>query len=360
MLAQSSAQGAFVSTPLPAGPRRDRRDWREIEAELLVGLRNHWYALLPTDEVPQDRPLGVRRLGEDLVVWRDQHGKIRVMADRCAHRGARLSFDGLHEGELVCRYHGWRYDSSGECTAIPSEGSACPFAKNMRIRAYPAEEHGGMLFAYFSSDGRAPHEPCPNPEELESVEWNGHIHRYHWRGANWFRAMENLVDPLHAPFLHAGTFTLKRTKSYQDTMTVEKKSEGIYLIGRKGQRLVNFDAVEYHFPSWFRLDIPFPWFTGPGGPLRVLVFVCPLDESSCQVYMVSQRRITGWKWWLWNTLHRLFLWRQVLKLIGQDEWMLASQRNLEALDSEHLVQGDLGIVTLRNLFREAIVREKAA
>lgn len=340
--------------------RRDRRKWGEIEEELGRGLRNHWYAVLPSDELPGDRPVQVRRLGEDLVVWRDGTGKVRVMPDKCPHRGAQLSKGKLVDGQLMCWYHGWRFDGTGQCVGIPSEGGACELATEVKVKeSYPTEEHGGLVFAYFGLSDRAePEIACPNPYELESADWNGFIVRHHWKGVSWFRAMDNLIDPLHAPFLHAGTYTLNRTNGYQDTIEVSKNEDGSYHVGRKGQALVNFDFTEYHFPNWFRLDIPYPWSAGPGGPMRILVFVCPIDEQSSQVYMVRKRKITGWKWWLWKTLWHVRLERKMWQVIDQDEAILLSQGNSKALETEYLVQGDVGLVQLRNLFREAVARQR--
>ena len=93
--------------------------------------------------------------------------------------------------------------------------------------------------------------------------------------------------------------------------------------------------------------------------MRILVFVCPIDETSTQVYMVRKRKITGWKWWLWKLLWRVRLERKMWEVIDQDVAILTSQRGSAAPENEYLVQGDTGIVHLRNLFREAVAKERA-
>jgi phenylpropionate dioxygenase-like ring-hydroxylating dioxygenase large terminal subunit len=348
--------------PLPVAPtqgtpqkgRTQRMSWGEIEAELASGLPGYWYAIVPADEVPADRPLSVKRMGLDLAVWRDSEGGYHVVIDQCAHRGAKLTLGRVSENGLRCWYHGWLYDSEGRCIQIPSEGSACPFLHEIKLKSFPTEVHGGLIFTYFPHAGEPPREPCPNPYELESAEWSGFIVRHYWKDVCWFRALENLSDPLHAPYLHAGTYTLSRNKKDQDTIQVSRNEDGSYYIGRRGQSLVNFDYTEYHFPNWFRLDIPYPWSAGPGGPMRILVFVSPIDATSSQVYMVRKRKITGWKWWLWKALWHIRLERKMWQVINQDEAILLSQDNGHALNSEYLVQSDTGLVKLRNLFREAL------
>jgi phenylpropionate dioxygenase-like ring-hydroxylating dioxygenase large terminal subunit len=362
---QSSAPSAQLKTlaaPPPPRPRQptgtQRSSWGEIEAELASGLLDHWYAIAPADEVPADRALSVKRMGLDLAVWRDAAGQYRVMVDQCAHRGAKLTLGGVSERGLRCWYHGWLYDGDGKCVEIPSEGSACPFLHEIKLRSFPTEVHGGLIFAYFPKDDSSSRLPCPNPYELENPDWNGFIVRHYWKDVCWFRAMENLSDPLHAPYLHAGTYTLSKNQKDQDTIEVSKNEDGSYYIGRRGQSLVNFDFTEYHFPNWFRLDIPYPWSAGPGGPMRILVFVCPIDATSSQIYMVRKRKITGWKWWLWKALWHVRLERKMWQVIDQDEAILRSQDNEQALNSEYLVQSDSGLVRLRGLFRDALKEQR--
>ena len=79
-----------------------------FEEDLKLGLRNMWYPICRADAV-SDRPLGLRRLGHDIVVWRDSKNRIHVHDDRCLHRGAKLSLgtivnDTLREPAADFRY----------------------------------------------------------------------------------------------------------------------------------------------------------------------------------------------------------------------------------------------------------------
>ena len=50
--------------------------------------------------------------GQQVVVWRGQDGAARAWADRCPHRGMRLSFGYVRENTLTCIYHGWSFGSA--------------------------------------------------------------------------------------------------------------------------------------------------------------------------------------------------------------------------------------------------------
>ncbi len=54
------------------------------------GLRGLWYPVLASWEV-QANLVGITRLGEQIVVWRDSDGQVQALEDRCPHQGARLS-----------------------------------------------------------------------------------------------------------------------------------------------------------------------------------------------------------------------------------------------------------------------------
>src|SRR5205823_13630702 len=66
-------------------------------------------------------PIWVRLLGEDLIAFRDSLGRIGLLGDHCAHRGASLFFARNEDCGLRCVYHGWKYDVSGRCVDMPNE-----------------------------------------------------------------------------------------------------------------------------------------------------------------------------------------------------------------------------------------------
>ena len=47
--------------------------------------------------------------GQLVVFWRGQDGTARAWADRCPHRGMRLSFGYVRRNTLTCIYHGWSF-----------------------------------------------------------------------------------------------------------------------------------------------------------------------------------------------------------------------------------------------------------
>src|SRR5512135_3028806 len=106
-------------------------------------IRNQWYVVLESNEVGP-RPVGVTRLGENMVFWRDQAGKINAAVDRCPHRGVALSAGKTLAGQLQCPFHGFEFDSSGKCVLIPANGRNGVVPNALRLNTYPTYEAHGL------------------------------------------------------------------------------------------------------------------------------------------------------------------------------------------------------------------------
>jgi phenylpropionate dioxygenase-like ring-hydroxylating dioxygenase large terminal subunit len=105
-------------------------------------LEHTWLPIARAEDVRVDRPFGAELLGRRLVVFRDSAG-VSVAADRCPHRGGRLSDGRMVDGALQCPYHGWRWNGEGRCVLVPSQPSAHPSAK---LESLPAEERYGLVW----------------------------------------------------------------------------------------------------------------------------------------------------------------------------------------------------------------------
>jgi phenylpropionate dioxygenase-like ring-hydroxylating dioxygenase large terminal subunit len=329
-----------------------------VEAPLAQGLRNFWYPLAQAEQLGT-RPLGVRALGEELVLWRDARGRPHAMHDRCPHRDARLSLGEVVDGALTCAYHGFQFDATGQCIAVPSEGGDCPLARRLRVPSYPAQDRVGLVWAYIGDVERFPPPPLRVAEELESPEWSGFICEATWQ-ANWLRIYDNLADPMHGSYLHHRSYTLSRGTRSGRLHAVDLPDGGI-LVEREGQRGVNFDWIEFHNTGalWCRLDIPYPPTAGPGDPLRIVGYVLPIDADSSKVFFLRYRQLKGWKRTLWRTLYKSYLERNHWHVLEQDRLALEAQRGIESRLHEHLAQADIGVIRLRRFFQQELARQRA-
>src|SRR5215510_483198 len=97
---------------------------------------------------PGGAPIPVRLLGEDLVLFRDETGQPGLLGVHCSHRGADLSYGRVENGGLRCLYHGWLYNTAGNCLEQPGEPAGSEFHQKIRHLAYPCREVAEVVLAY--------------------------------------------------------------------------------------------------------------------------------------------------------------------------------------------------------------------
>src|SRR3978361_2376252 len=127
-------------------------------------MRRYWQPALLSEELPEPdgAPVRVRLLGEDLIAFRDTSGAVGLVDAFCPHRRAPLFFGRNEECGLRCVYHGWKFDRTGACGAMPSEPAGTPLQAKVKIKAYPTYEAGGVIWTYMG-----PKELQPEPPDYE-------------------------------------------------------------------------------------------------------------------------------------------------------------------------------------------------
>ena len=84
----------------------------------------HWYPVIPLEDIDPNYPTPVTLLGLRLVIWKPKSSAhYQVFLDQCLHRLAPLSEGRIDEksDNLICNYHGWEFDKNGVCTRIPQK-----------------------------------------------------------------------------------------------------------------------------------------------------------------------------------------------------------------------------------------------
>ncbi|RVC56037.1 Rieske (2Fe-2S) protein, partial [Mesorhizobium sp. M00.F.Ca.ET.038.03.1.1] len=79
-----------------------------------------WHPVALSASIEPGSSAGTHIDGKEFVVWRDNRGAPHVWEDRCPHRGMKLSFGFVRGDHIACLYHGWQYDTAGQCRYIPA------------------------------------------------------------------------------------------------------------------------------------------------------------------------------------------------------------------------------------------------
>ncbi len=163
-------------------------------------LRRYWHPVAFKTDLTDERPTKfVRILCEDLVLFKDKSGNVGLIQDHCAHRGASMLYGRVEERGISCAYHGWLYDTAGNCLECPAEPAGSRFHLTVKVRAYPVKEFIGFYWAYLG--------PLPAPEIAKLDVWvrkdgRRKIGLRPLLDCNWFQAMENSADSAHLQILH--------------------------------------------------------------------------------------------------------------------------------------------------------------
>ena len=73
-------------------------------------------------------------LGEKLIAFRDDAGRVAVMDHRCPHRCASLFYGRNEDGGIRCVYHGWKFDADGNCVDMPNLPAEQDFRHKVKAR----------------------------------------------------------------------------------------------------------------------------------------------------------------------------------------------------------------------------------
>ena len=267
---------------------QQNEDLTRTNAGTLMGdlFRRYWLPALHAWELPAPDcpPVRVKLLGEELIAFRDTQGRLGLIDEFCAHRGVSLWFGRNEEKGLRCAYHGWKYDTSGQCVDIPSEPPESGFCAKIKLKSYPLVERGGVLWAYMGLPETQP----PLPEyEFATVRNEQRFVSKRLQECNYLQAMEGGIDSSHVSFLHRHTMTsdplFKGAKGNQYNLTDSRPkfevvpSDGGLLIGAR--RNAEDGNYYWRITQWL---LPFFTIIPPRGDHPVHGhFWVPIDDENC-------------------------------------------------------------------------------
>ena len=82
-----------------------------------------WYFVTSRESILREKLIEKTWLGEEIVAWCDEAGRVCVADAVCPHLGSYLGPEvggQICNGRLVCPFHGFEYDTTGQCVATPN------------------------------------------------------------------------------------------------------------------------------------------------------------------------------------------------------------------------------------------------
>ena len=239
---------------------------RELE-KIFYG--EHWSYVGLEVEIPNTGDFRLSWIGERQVIMvRDRvapkdrgiDSGIRVVENRCAHRGVRFCqhLQG-NARSFVCPYHQWTYKLNGDLAGLPfkdgvtaTDAQGQPCVNGGMPEGFDVKQHGltklrvavlhGLVFATFSDS-------VPSLEEYlgpQVMPWLDRIFKGHPLTllgynrqripGNWKLMMENIKDPYHPGLLHTWFVTFGLWRADQKSrMVMDDEGRHAVMISRRNE-----------------------------------------------------------------------------------------------------------------------------
>lgn len=320
-----------------------------------VGINpNYWYPIAWGHTLKQNQVIPVKIWQQPLALYRDANGQAHALADACPHKGVELHKGEVQGDRLVCPYHGWQFDPTGQCAHIPylPPTQKLPCAQ---ARSYPTQERYGIVWVFPGDPTLATLRQLPEIPEYDNpnavvIPITG-VFKAHFSICN-----ENTMDVFHG-FLHKelqGWFDpvllkLQETESsiradyrvrYQGLITkllgLSTEADGVTT------RTV---SVHYQYPHYHS------GLEGVSSLYLMRLPVSPTETRSFSLLFLNQVRlpkvfIRGFQR-LIVPLVRRFLFMQFL--LQDVEMMESEQRNYQMNSERRYVEINPAIIALQRL-----------
>ncbi len=318
-------------------------------------IKDQWYGILDAKEVKPGKPIGVTRVGEKLVLWRDEKGKVCCIFDKCCHRGASLALGKVMGDHIECPFHGFRYDTSGKVVLIPANGRASEVPERYRVNHYRVEERYGIIWLWYGEDREVLPE-IPFFEELrEGFTYGGFSET--WQ-VHYTRAIENQLDVVHLPFVHGNSIGRgNRTLVNGPVVEWEGDRMTFYVDNRVddgvSKPLKPSEVKNYKSLFHLQLQMPNLWQNIISDQVRIVAVFAPVDENNTHIYLRFYQRFMKTPILRGMVNHLSNIGNKYI--FHQDRRVVLTQLPVrsELRMDENLIPGDLPVIEYRKR-REAL------
>lgn len=322
-------------------------------------IPNQWYVLMESKQV-RDKPVGVTRLGEKLVFWRDETGKVSCLRDRCPHRGVALSEGQVVYGQIQCPFHGFQYDVSGRCVLIPANGRNTPIPKVFRAHSYPTYEAHDLIWVWWGQDVPL---DLPPPRFFDDLDDEfSYATVYDPWAAHYSRVIENQLDVAHLPFVHHNTIGrgVGKVVDGPGMLWLDDHMFRVYVYNRPDDGSPPRKPSEVPVPDpvkdfWLEFIFPNLWQNRLGEQARIVAAFVPVDDEHTLLYLRFYQKFVRVP-----LLRDLVNWLSMpfnLRIAHQDRRVVETHQPQSSglRIGEKMIQADRPIVEYRR-HREMLIR----
>ncbi len=317
-------------------------------------LKNCWYVAAWDHELIDGKLLPRTLLGERVLMYKGESGKVVALKDRCCHRGAPLHL-GRREGDCVrCMYHGLKFDATGKCVQIPGQDVVPP---KMGVRSYPVVERDHLIWVWMGDVTKADPADIVDIPYLRDPLWRGIADYMHYQ-ADYRLIVDNLSDFAHLAFVHTHTLGGSEEYAFKTRPVAVERLENGFRVERWSmdappppfhRKVVRNDAAVdrrniglMHVPGIFFLET---LFSPAGSGAQTGHLEGAKQYRNCQFFTPETRASTHF---FWNYLHdydlhdpsiALSLHDSMVQGFMEDKFIIEGQQEMLNADPDFKMHG---------------------
>lgn len=109
-----------------------------------TGLKDKWFRVCKSETL-KDKPLRKNINGIPIVLFRGKENLVGALLDRCPHRNIQMSNGYIENDNLVCRFHGWHFDTGGICVKVAQLKNQT-YDKDRNAVSFTTLEDDGLIY----------------------------------------------------------------------------------------------------------------------------------------------------------------------------------------------------------------------
>ncbi|MBC6403800.1 MAG: aromatic ring-hydroxylating dioxygenase subunit alpha [Hyphomonadaceae bacterium] len=187
-----------------------------------------WYFAGLSSDIRAGQLIRHEIAGEPIMLGRHRDGTMFALRDICPHRAAPLSAGRIKADTVECPYHGWRFATDdGRCVEIPALCSDQDVdTEKIRVRHFPVQENGQLIWVYISSDKRFSGTPPIAPPEFVLANRKPIVDDRLVLNCHVDHAVVGLMDPAHGPYVHRQWWWRSEKSIHEKAKAFEPRERG--------------------------------------------------------------------------------------------------------------------------------------
>ncbi|MFW2038916.1 Rieske 2Fe-2S domain-containing protein [Acinetobacter ursingii] len=271
----------------PCNSQFEDRDW-EI-------LSQHWYPVARIEDV-STQPQQVTLLDVKMALYKTESGDIHLVRDICPHRGVPLTKGWVEGEEIVCPYHGLRYNAAGQCIKIPAQPELTKISDRFRLSKFPVVQKYGLIWTSIQNhDVESAHFPVL--DTWEDPTHQAILPPYVDIAGSSGRQLEGFIDVAHFAWVHHEAFASRENPVVPKYSTIKTdyglQTEYVSDVSNYPHGLQHLAPEGF---LWKRVFDVYPPFSAiltvhfpHDGILKILNACCPMSHNKTRLFVPLTR-----------------------------------------------------------------------